>query len=249
MAKKLRTKDKVLLVLSGLIDIFEEIRNPLGLPSSAFRNLYGFDPAHFKKQRLYNAVWRSLKTGDIEKVIKNGKSYLRLTSQGKKKIIRDFPLLSLQNKKWDRKWRLVFFDIEETSRYTRDILRTKLKQLGFAQIQRSVYITPHNLAEDLREFLEHLGLEKYVYVATIEKLLAGKERTLAQKLWNLEKINKEYKKILEDWERESKDQTKLREKILRRYLEISTVDPFLPQELLPPDWKRKELEKLIKSLS
>jgi len=69
-----------------------------------------------------------------------------------KKLIYDFDDLKLNDRRWDKKWRLVVFDVPELSKRQRDALRMKLKKLNFYMIQKSVYITPYP-CEDEIDFL------------------------------------------------------------------------------------------------
>ena len=94
MKKLLRTRDVLLLGLSGALDLFEEIREPLQLVSKSYESMYGFVPSKYKRSNFNHLVWRNIKTGYIEKIEKQGEIYIRLTSQGNKKIVRDFPFLS-----------------------------------------------------------------------------------------------------------------------------------------------------------
>ena len=48
--------------------------------------------------------------------------------------------------------------IEEKEKHIRDMIRRKLKSLGFAMWQESVYLTPHPIAEEMNEFLEEKNL-------------------------------------------------------------------------------------------
>src|SRR3989344_4002694 len=149
MRKLLRSQDILLLGLAGGLDLFEEINDPLSLVSKSYENMYGWVPKKYKRHNFSHLVWRNIKTGFIEKVEKNGEIYIRLTSQGSQKIIREFPLLSLQKKKWDKKWRFAIFDIQEVNKNVRDQLRKKLKELGFGMLQKSVFISPHDVLKDL----------------------------------------------------------------------------------------------------
>lgn len=57
---------------------------------------------------------------------------------------------------WDGKWRLVIFDIAEKYKKIREIVRVKLKELGFYQFQDSVFIYPYPCEKEiiyLREIL------------------------------------------------------------------------------------------------
>ncbi|MBL7159778.1 hypothetical protein ISS85_04835 [Candidatus Microgenomates bacterium] len=251
MAKLLRNQDRILLLLGAAIDLFEDLADAGGLMSYSYQTVYRWVPPRFRKRNVKESVKRSLKTGYIEKIFKNDQPYFRLTGKGKKKLTRDFPLLSFQKKKWDRKWRLVLFDIQETSRKVRDQLRRKLRELDFARFQQSVYITPHDFAEDMRDFLENHRLTENVCIVVTKELLTGDERVLASKLWRLGEINKQYKKILDFWEEEKEkiSKEKMANEVKSRYLEILAIDPCLPRELLPLDWSRLKVEALLKRIS
>lgn len=217
MKKLIKPQDILLLGLAGIGDIFEEIRDPLMLYGKAYESMYGFIPKRYKRHSFIKSVSRSLKTGYIEKIEKNGEMYIRLTKRGAEKSKRDFSLLTLSKAKWDKKWRIVFFDIEETSRVTRNKLRVKLKELGLAMLQKSVWVTPHDIMVDFYEFIEKIGLEERVFLFQGEALLAGDQKELARKLWQLDKLNEKYK-VLEEEIREIKqlaagldDRTKMRD--------------------------------------
>ncbi len=50
-------------------------------------------------------------------------------------------------RRWDGKWRIVIFDIRERFRSVRDHLRLELREAGFVQLQKSVWVTPHHCEE------------------------------------------------------------------------------------------------------
>lgn len=264
MKKLLKTQDILLLGLSDALDLFEEIRDPLHLVSKSYENMYGWVPEQYKKHNFMHLVWRNIKTGYIEKIEKRGEIYIRLTSQGNKKILRDFPLVSLQKRKWDKRWRVVIFDIEEVNRNARDSLRKKLKELGFGMIQKSVFVSPHDIIKDFNEFIESLGLNDVVYTFETSNLVTGDARGLANKVWNLDVLNEKYReitgkiedkhltvrhdrvKILNDSGR--KNLVKMAIKLREEYLGVVLRDPFLPKDLLPLDWEGENARALIRKL-
>lgn len=259
MKKLLKPVDVFHLGLAGLLEIFEEIRDPVGIMAGHLKAVYGFVPGRYKRHNFRQMVWRQLKTGDIEKVVKDGKIYLRLTNQGREKVKRDFPLLSLQQRRWDKKWRVVIFDIKETKRSTRDALRLKLRELGFGMLQRSSWITPYDISLDFREFIKAHGLEERVYILEVSQLLAGDERELVEKIWKLEDLDYRYEELYRKLQSpELKELTKTHERykllnkfeaLQREFLQTSLQDPFLPKELLPEDWLREKVEKEIRRLA
>jgi CRISPR-associated endonuclease Cas2 len=52
-------------------------------------------------------------------------------------------------KRWDQKWRLLIFDIEEKKRKRRDDIRRTLIGLGFYRLQDSVWVYPYDCEEVL----------------------------------------------------------------------------------------------------
>ncbi len=198
MRKFLKPGDVLLLGLAGALDVFEEIKDPFGIMASGSRALYGWVPPRYRRHNFSRVVGRQLKTGDIEKVIKGDETYFRLTSEGRERITRDFPLLHLANKPWDKRWRLVIFDIDELNKNTRNVLRGKLRQLGLGMLQKSVWITPHDVSVDLREFLESKGLGEEVFVLEVSDILAGNRALLVRKIWALDALEEAYQDIIKD---------------------------------------------------
>lgn len=268
MKKLLKPRDILLLGIGGFLDIFEELKDPLGIMAKSYEEMYGFTPKQYKRHNYSHLIWRTLKTGYIEKIVKDEKVYLRLTAEGKEKVVRDFPLFKFQERKWDKKWRFVLFDIAELERKTRDALRSKLKELGFGMFQQSVYISPHNFTKDLLEFINATKLSNLVYVFEVahSKIAIGDPKQLANKLWNLDNINEQYMELnnkvrhliefngrgvkLNDLRvrRDRKDKDRLLKSIREEYLALIITDPFLPKELLPVNWAFGELTGLIKKL-
>ena len=103
MKKLLKPVDILKLGMAEALDIFEELNDPLGLMSRGCELLYGWVPPRYQKRNFSRVLLRSLKTGDIRKVVKNQEVYLRLTSQGKEKLKRDFPLLVFSKEKMGQK--------------------------------------------------------------------------------------------------------------------------------------------------
>lgn len=269
MKKLLNARDILLLGLSGALDLFEEIKDPLSIFSKSYESMYGWVPEQYKKHNFNHLVWRNIKTGYIEKIEKQGEIYIRLTSAGNKRIVRDFPFLAFQNKRWDKKWRVVIFDIEEASKQTRERFRGKLKELGFGMLQESVFISPYDITQDFTEFIDAQHLSESAYLLEVSSIAVGDIKSLVNKVWRLDKINDTYKKIIEkikdnhltiDSDRLNKlnkdKDKKVKDGIIKdraigikkAYLEIALKDPFLPKELLPENWWGDKAKKLIKKV-
>lgn len=237
MKKLLRTKDKVLIALSFLGDaaLFAYVKGHGGYRKGSI-----FDFLDLKKSALRLAVYRSLKTGDIEKVIENGELYFKITSQGKRHLTRLFPIYKLAESDWDGKWRVIIFDIPEIGRDSRDYLRQKLISLGFGRLQKSVYISPLDLLADVKEYLKKSNLYGKAVVFEAREVFTQDQKVVAKYVWKLDKLNEKYSRLLDEIyskdECDEKEWRARKREIKKAFFKILLDDPILPKELLPTDW-------------
>lgn len=230
-----RLTKKILLLLAAAMDEAVDWEKTLTSPYLQLKF------SSYKDNYFQQTVRTMLRTGEIERIVKKGEAFFRITSQGKIKLVRETPLAKRIGRKWDGKWRMVIFDIPEISRSKRDGLRRKLKELGFAQWQKSVYITPFDVAQDLAEYLGNINLSEYAIALEAKKIFIGDEKEMANKLWYLDNLNLRYQEFIEEFQ-DKKDKRGLEEE----YLFILESDPCLPKELLPQPWWGERAKKLIK---
>jgi hypothetical protein len=157
--------DAVKIILKGLLYgggfVALSIASPT-FPAKIFPQLikwarYELKKKQYKKRKFYNAFYY-LKKQDLVNMEYRGKQlYISLTKEGKKKAGR-YQIDDLKIAKpsrWDGKWRLLIFDIEDKQKLKREALRGKLKELGLFQLQKSVWICPYFFRKEigiLRQF-------------------------------------------------------------------------------------------------
>ena len=96
---------------------------------------------------------------------------MKITEKGKVRLINfDIDTIKIQLGKWDGKWRFVIFDIPEKKRIARDILRSKLKEIGFIQIQKSVWACPYECEEEIAFISSVYEVERYVNYIVAAKI-------------------------------------------------------------------------------
>ena len=124
------------------------------------------------KYSINDSFARLQEKGLIEIVEINGKKVARITKKGESKL--DF--LDRHNfklkipKRWDGRFRVVIFDIKESRRRTRFLLRKTLSQIGFVRLQNSVWLYPYD-CEDLISLLKaDFKIGKDVLYMIVEKL-------------------------------------------------------------------------------
>lgn len=118
------------------------------------------------RKQLYR-VLEQLRLRGVIKVIKEGGNIekIALTNRAQAfSLKRQFIALSLKPRKaWDKKWRIVLFDVPEANRRARDILRDKLKQLGFLEFQKSAFVYPFPCKDEINFVINFLNIPEHVY--------------------------------------------------------------------------------------
>ena len=63
---------------------------------------------------------------------------------------------------WDKRWRVVLFDIPEEERKIRNVLRQHLKRMHFFSLQESVFVHAYDCEKEIRRLSEYFGNGKYI---------------------------------------------------------------------------------------
>ncbi len=127
----------------------------------------------FRKSQWDNAFYYMKKRGYVNFQRKNGQAFISLTKEGKKKAGK-YVIDELQIEKprrWDRKWRIVVFDIPNATRLTREVLRGKLIEFGFYKLQQSIWIFPYDCEKQIMLLRKFFGLtSKHLQLIVAEKM-------------------------------------------------------------------------------
>jgi len=128
----------------------------------------------YSDKQLKNAFY-SLKRRKFIRVIeeKDDKIKIELTNKGEARI-KEFSidaLFILKPKHWDKKWRVVIFDIPNKFNKAREALRNKLKDLNFYQLQKSVWVYPYDCEDEILFISNIFRIEPFVEILTVEKML------------------------------------------------------------------------------
>ncbi len=75
-----------------------------------------------------------------------------------------------KQKTWDRKWRVIIFDIPNKYRRTRDIFRMRLIQIGLYRLQESVYVSPYPCFDEVEFLRELYGVSFTVRYLLVERI-------------------------------------------------------------------------------
>lgn len=164
MDKKFSISDLLLISLEKTIEGYLKVEDFLYNPH-LYR--YGY-PREIKKPTLLKTIKRLRNKGLVD-FISEEKLVLKLTEKGRDQAMLA-KIKAFKEEDWDGKWRLVSFDIPETRRTVRDLLRNRLKEWGFTRMQNSVWKSKIDCVVQMRILIKELGIEKWVKVIESSEL-------------------------------------------------------------------------------
>ena len=178
MARRGLNREKILLLLLG------------GLTLSLIRTPKGY----FKILKNIHKAWREIDKKALKSAIdslyhsklleqrnnRDGTTTFVLSTEGKQVALTyNLENMTVSKHPWDKKWRIVIFDIPEKLKKVRDALRYHLKRLGFIELQHSVFVLPfecHNEIEYIIEFYNARRFIRYIESQYIDNELDIKHK-------------------------------------------------------------------------
>jgi hypothetical protein len=119
------------------------------------------------------AASRLAAKGYIRFINRGGKKYIEITKEGSRAIAFErekAQLVDTRKRKWDKRYRLVMFDIPQTRKTTRDRVRLLMRECGFLRLQDSVWIFPHDCEELIVLAKADLRVGKDIVYAVVESM-------------------------------------------------------------------------------
>lgn len=118
-----------------------------------------------RDERLKSAVIRLVNKG----LLKFDTKGVRLTDKGKQFLLQQ-GFRAPTPFRWDKKWRVVIFDIPETKQPQRIALRQALQRIGFVKLQNSVWVYPYDCEELITLLKTDYRIGKEVLYMIVDKI-------------------------------------------------------------------------------
>lgn len=131
------------------------------LPSQILSNLKKYTDKKYGEEKIESILDRLRKNGYISFCSSSNTTIITLTNRGARRLASHKAQkhkIPNKQKRWDKKWRIVIFDIKEDYRNIRDKLRIELREIGFVMLQNSVWVYPH----DCQEYITLLKLDERI---------------------------------------------------------------------------------------
>ena len=213
----------------------------LFLLSDVSFNFTSFDE---KVQKAFDITLNEKTRGTLSGLLREGliekseANQYKLTPTGLAELFLQFPFFRFLTENWDKKWRIISYEIPEKKRELRDRLRREMQGWGLGPWHRSFWITPHPIIETLRQLVSQKEEEQYVQAFESDHVFGGRE-ILLEKVWGKSLLDKKYRELFKKWHdvlSGEEDKIEKLKKVVNAYVEMLKTDPGLPKELLGEQW-------------
>ena len=126
-----------------------------------------------KREQLFRTLsyLRSKKFVEI-KNLSNGQAEVKITSAGQEFIgIADLDNLEIKKPSiWDKKFRLVIFDIPKDKHSASTAFSRKLKEIGFLMVQKSIWVHPYDCVNEITYLRNVFELDPYIKIVLADAI-------------------------------------------------------------------------------
>ncbi len=141
---------EAMLVVGGFVAVMSTAPTLFVALSAVGFVLKGED--RVRRGKLQNSFQYALRNGYVRKRIAKDSIRIELTPRGRARAlsIREKRVLSSpinRPRVWDKKWRLILFDIPSEERTKRNAFRSFVQQSGAVMLQKSVWLFPFDCSE------------------------------------------------------------------------------------------------------
>ncbi|MBV8424361.1 MAG: phenylacetic acid degradation operon negative regulatory protein PaaX [Candidatus Eremiobacteraeota bacterium] len=194
------------------------------------------------EQAVRAAVSRMSRQGWLESTRRGGRSYYSVTALGKRRVDEVSKRIYVAPQTdWDGRWRMLSYTVPEAKRELRDRLRKDLTVLGLGPLSASLWISPRDVLDAVRDAIRDGELADRVdfFVAEYEGPHTSEE--LVRKCWNLDAIGHAYEEFIARYATSQRSLSDVDAFVTRIWLvhdfrKFVYLDPGLPAALLPNDW-------------
>jgi phenylacetic acid degradation operon negative regulatory protein len=159
-------------------------------------------------------------------------------------------------------WLLAAYSVPETQRNQRHKIRSGLARMGFGTVGPGLCVAPGDLLSEAADFMERNGLDDFVDFFLSHHAGPGELRRKVARWWDLAALESHYETFLDAygpalgaWRGRVDRSTDVYREAFCTYIPMVTqwrqlpyLDPGLPAEALPEEWKGEPARELFREL-
>jgi phenylacetic acid degradation operon negative regulatory protein len=154
-------------------------------------------------------------------------------------------------------WTILWHAVPDERRLERGRLARRLRFLGFGSIQDGVWISPHDREQEVVALLEELGLLGHATVLVGRAAGLTDLEALVSRAWDVDELTKRYRAFELAFERhgraardrlDDREAFLVRTRLVHAFRQFPSVDPGLPDTLVPTNGHRARAVALFHDL-
>jgi phenylacetic acid degradation operon negative regulatory protein len=146
-------------------------------------------------------------------------------------------------------WTVLWHAIPEDRRVARTRLVSRLRFLGFGSVQDGNWLAPHDREEELAALLKELDVAEYAGVMLGRPATAVDFGAFVARVWDLAELASRYEAFVGHFRGREVDGDReaflLRTRLVHTFREFPSLDPELPEDLVPPPPCRADALRLF----
>jgi phenylacetic acid degradation operon negative regulatory protein len=146
-------------------------------------------------------------------------------------------------------WTVLWHSIPEDRRLARTRLTSRLRFLGFGSVQDGTWLAPHDREQELAALLKELDVAEHAGVLLGRPATAVDFGTFVARVWDLGDLAERYRAFVEHFRGREVDSDReallLRTRLVHTFREFPSVDPELPEDLVPAPAYRADALRLF----
>ena len=221
-----------------------------GTPRGRARLWWG---STYPNREVYNAALYRLRKAGLVVYDRSAEGQVRmaLTDEGRERLPAVCRPEPFWNRKWTGLWYMLVYDVPESDRRYRDVLRGFLGRMRMGCLQKSVYISPSDIRSEYEDLDEAAEVRRYSFLFEAETVLNHGPQSVVCSAWNFDRLWEEHGfyldvcrsnlRLLHEGQLNHAAIEALAQEELDAYLTVMDRDPLLPKELLPVGYRGHEV--------
>lgn len=146
-------------------------------------------------------------------------------------------------------WTVLWHSIPEERRLARTRLTSRLRFLGFGPVQDGTWLAPHDREQELAVLLKELDVVEHAGILLGRPATTVDFGTFVARVWNLADLAERYRAFVEHFHGREVDTDReallLRTRLIHTFREFPSLDPELPEDLVPAPTHRADALRLF----
>lgn len=209
---------------------------------------------------LEQAIGRLSKQGLVVKRQGLKTPFLRLADDADKVLENYFQPEKFWNRKWDGIWYLLMYDIPESDKAYRNTLRQFLRRQRMGCFQKSVWVAAHDIRPQYADLDEAAALGAFACLFEARTVLGMPSEKVVRESWDFDRIYDIQSRFCDIYSANLQllqgvvalgmdDLMRLAAEEIDAFRSAFVLDPLLPGQLLPTDYKGRDVIALHRQIA